>query len=406
MMEAVRRSTGEVFHAGHWWVLFLTVFLTVVVWLLRPSTAQAGQVTQVSVSASPRQGTPVTVTVAATPPCGAIEINFDDGTVTTFPVVTLPLVKTHTYARAGAVTIAASGRSGCLGLVKTSVNVLAPLGQSGSGTFQVITRRPDLNPSLAGSLTTASAVQDLPYAVSVRNDGTGVATNVVVRATLPREVNFLNVAQSTLGTCTPSGQPGAQVVTCSGATLAAGATGRVRITARPIVGLADNTRILFSVAVDPANTISESNETNNTAFIVTVLRAVSDLEIASVTVTKQPLTNPPTCSPNTTVRVRVTNNGPAQSAATVLGVTWTSGISLDPCADGSSCVEAACITGARPRTGCFGQCAVPGLFPGTGTDIVFRVHRFSELSVLGTVTLDPLQQINDPNRGNNVRQIQ
>src|SRR5882724_8620398 len=84
--------------------------------LLLASAAEAGLVTQVTLSpASPvAPGTAVTVTVDATAPCGAIEINFGDGgAAQTFPIITLPLHQAHTYKTAGTFTITAKGQANC-----------------------------------------------------------------------------------------------------------------------------------------------------------------------------------------------------------------------------------------------------------------------------------------------------
>ena len=90
-----------------------------------PSTVSAAQVTQVTLSPASLvgPGTTVAVVVAATAPCGAIEINFGDGTDQTFPVSTLPLSKTHAYAAAGTFTVTAKGQGNCTGQVTTTLQV-------------------------------------------------------------------------------------------------------------------------------------------------------------------------------------------------------------------------------------------------------------------------------------------
>src|SRR5260221_312915 len=93
-----------------------------------PWAASAGQVTQVTLSpASPvAPGTAVTVTVDATAPCGAIEINFGDGgAAQTFPIITLPLHQAHTYKTAGTFTITAKGQANCTGQQTTTLQVAA-----------------------------------------------------------------------------------------------------------------------------------------------------------------------------------------------------------------------------------------------------------------------------------------
>jgi hypothetical protein len=93
--------------------------------VLAPSIAQAG-VTGVTVSPSaPTVNQPAMVTVTGTNPCGAVEINFGDGEVTTFPLQTpgLPFTATHTWTTSGPKTVTAKGQGNCTGQVMASIQV-------------------------------------------------------------------------------------------------------------------------------------------------------------------------------------------------------------------------------------------------------------------------------------------
>ncbi len=71
-------------------------------------------------------GTSVAVTVTgASQACGSVQVDFGDGTVTTYnvPAQTLPLVVTHPYAAAGIYTVIARGQTPCLGTISTPVEV-------------------------------------------------------------------------------------------------------------------------------------------------------------------------------------------------------------------------------------------------------------------------------------------
>ncbi len=92
----------------------------------------AGRVT--GVSAAPQgeaAGTSVSVTVTGPAyACGAIEVDFGDGTVTPYPIASphlLPKVVTHMYATAGLYTIVARGQEGasgpCYGAVSAPLEV-------------------------------------------------------------------------------------------------------------------------------------------------------------------------------------------------------------------------------------------------------------------------------------------
>jgi hypothetical protein len=93
------------------------------------TAATANAFTITGVSASPRTtvvGTPVTVTVTGTKPCGAAQINYADGTDITYPLSGLPMTQTHVYDKPGTYTITARGMGNCDGEATTSVTVSAP----------------------------------------------------------------------------------------------------------------------------------------------------------------------------------------------------------------------------------------------------------------------------------------
>jgi hypothetical protein len=98
--------------------------LLVALGVLTPSILQAG-VTGVTVSPpSPTVNQSATVTVTGTNPCGAVEINFGDGDVTTFPLQTgLPFTTTHTWTTIGQKTVAAKGQGNCTGQASSSIQV-------------------------------------------------------------------------------------------------------------------------------------------------------------------------------------------------------------------------------------------------------------------------------------------
>jgi len=115
----------------------VAILILTLAWLAalpRAAALQGGEVTQVTFSpASPvAPGTTVTVTVAATRTCGAIEISFGDGAVQTFTILTpLPLKRTHTYLNRGMFTVIARGgtvRGGdnCGGSVSRVLQVVDP----------------------------------------------------------------------------------------------------------------------------------------------------------------------------------------------------------------------------------------------------------------------------------------
>jgi uncharacterized repeat protein (TIGR01451 family) len=393
-----------------------------------------GHVTDVSVSPSPTRGTPLTVTVFATPPCGTIQIDFGDGTTVNVPGTPLPVQQTHTYTQAQVFTLLARGQTGCGGQVQHSVSVATPLGSTGTGVINTqpapsgpprasipplpSLAKPDLVADLAGSPTTATFGTDVSYAVAIRNVGNASASNFFVTMQLPREVDFVRADNNTIGSCErlpPPGSVGGALVKCTRTNpLNAGSVANALIVTRPITGLGDNTTLRFAVLVDPNNAVAESNENNNVVQFSTLLHVGVDLAITSITVDRasSPSRSQSVCSDhaNTTVRVHVVNSGPGGSLATKLGLAWVSAISSgsadSDCPSGTSCSGGACVPGAPSTSGCFESCDIPSLLPNTGADVVIRVLRNGEPSDLGVATIDPSHLLNDPNRANNVRHVQ
>jgi Bacterial Ig domain len=68
-------------------------------------------------------GQTVTVTAYGTNPCGAINLQFGDGSGQYFPIVQVPVTWTHTYATAGVKTITAAGMGNCSGQVSATVTI-------------------------------------------------------------------------------------------------------------------------------------------------------------------------------------------------------------------------------------------------------------------------------------------
>ena len=78
-----------------------------------------------AVPASVVTGQPSTITVSGSPVCGAIEINYGDGTGQVYPITGLPFSQAHAWSTAGSKTITATGHGDCGGVVTTSLTVTA-----------------------------------------------------------------------------------------------------------------------------------------------------------------------------------------------------------------------------------------------------------------------------------------
>ena len=102
--------------------------LTVVALLSAGADAAAqsrGVVTGIRVSdAEVVAGTPITMTIAGSNPCGAVFIDQRDGTAVTYPIERVPTTQSYTYTRPGTYRIIARGTGNCDGEVVTDVTVL------------------------------------------------------------------------------------------------------------------------------------------------------------------------------------------------------------------------------------------------------------------------------------------
>jgi plastocyanin len=97
-----------------------------IVWLLVSGTqgAQRGAVTTATLSASTvPAGTPVTISVTGRNPCGAVHIDWGDGTAITYPIVDLTANQTHTYQKPGKYAIVARGMGNCDGATTVHLRV-------------------------------------------------------------------------------------------------------------------------------------------------------------------------------------------------------------------------------------------------------------------------------------------
>src|SRR5688500_9402423 len=88
--------------------------------------AQQGTITAVTVSANKvRAGTSITATVSGSAGvCGAVEINWGDGDVVTYPTSYLPVKQEHVYRAGGTYTVRARGIANCGGDAATRVEIL------------------------------------------------------------------------------------------------------------------------------------------------------------------------------------------------------------------------------------------------------------------------------------------
>ena len=249
-------------------------------------------------------------------------------------------------------------------------------------TVNVVTRA-DLDVNLTGApgLFTTQVAPNLVYVVTVKNTGDREAPNLLVRSTLPKDVAFVKVEENQLGTClqNSSDSSGALQVNCTLSSLPAGANRHVRIIGKIIGSIPDGTQVTFAANVDPNKTVPERNDTDNTAFMITTVRAPSDLQISGNAIslaTGRGSIFDVGDSFALELHLTVKNNGPFASPPTIVRTGWPSGFTR--------------------RTGCFDVCDVPAIAPGQSVQISMAAdHHFRSGFVDITSTVDPDQRLFD-----------
>jgi hypothetical protein len=100
--------------------------LAVVLFVTLPFGGQRGAIDRVTTSTqSVAVGGPVSITVTGTNPCGAVRLNYGDGTeAITHPLTQVPATIQYTYQRPGNFEIRAEGMGNCDGVASTKVRVI------------------------------------------------------------------------------------------------------------------------------------------------------------------------------------------------------------------------------------------------------------------------------------------
>ena len=118
----VRRESSSIGAA----LTSLTIFLFVVLAASMEVEAATG-ITGVQVNPpAPQLNTSTTITIAGSPPCGGLQIDFGDGEKKDMVRVAFPVTVPHTFQKAGTFTVTAKGTSGCAGQASAVVTVKPP----------------------------------------------------------------------------------------------------------------------------------------------------------------------------------------------------------------------------------------------------------------------------------------
>ncbi|BAY63876.1 CHU large protein [Calothrix brevissima NIES-22] len=135
------------------------------------------------------------------------------------------------------------------------------------------TGQPDLTISQTDSPDPVAIGGALTYTLSVTNTGNANASGVDVQYTLPTGVNFLSAAGTGFTFTQSNG-----VVTFTGGSINAGSSALLTVTVQTT---APGTLTSGTAVVDPSNSITESNEANNTAGSITTTVASGNASLVT-----------------------------------------------------------------------------------------------------------------------------
>ncbi len=182
-------------------------------------------------------------------------------------------------------------------LANNSATVQTTVGLSTTADLS-ITNANTPNPVIAGN--------NITYTVVVTNNGAAAASTVAFSEAIPANTTFVSATPSPATGWTCSAVSG--TLTCSNATLAAGASATFTVVVTVASGTASGTVITDTANV--SSTTTDPNPNNNSATVTDVVATATqaDLSVASA---EAP--NPVTDGNNITYTQGVTNNGPAAS---------------------------------------------------------------------------------------------
>lgn len=134
--------------------------LLIVLVTVSDAAAQRGVVNGLSITPATSQvGATISATVSGVNPCGAVFVDWGDGTAVTHPISELPTTRTHTYAAPGNYSVTARAMGNCDGEAAGTVRINpTPAGS---------TRR-----ELAAFSVSSPGIAGQPVTMSLRGEGT------------------------------------------------------------------------------------------------------------------------------------------------------------------------------------------------------------------------------------------
>lgn len=271
-----------------------------------PANANAGSnITWTITVTNNGANTAANTSLTDTLPAGTTFVSFVQNTGPAFNCSgTSSITCTNAAFAAGAsatFTLVASTSPSATGTVSNTANVTTTTGDTNSGNDTST-----VNTTLASSAdvavtksgpATAVQNQDVAYTIGVTNNGPSDAQSVSLTDTIPPQATFVSMVQNTGPAFNCSGTT---TVTCSIATLAAGASATFTLTVHTTASVSGGMVNTANVS----STTSDPNPANNSAS------AATNLLTADVAITKNGSPATVAAGSNVTWTIVVTNNGP------------------------------------------------------------------------------------------------
>jgi len=229
-------------------------------------------------------------------------------------------------------------------------------------TQTLVTTQADLGITKTDSPDPVIAGQNLTYTIVVENNGPSDAQNIVVNDVLPTGTSLVSTNDQASGfSCTNTNG----AVSCTRATLAAGASGTIVLVVKVapyVTGSLTNTATVASSTADPGPTANSSTTTTTVDTL------------ANFTITKAPIQPMVAAGDNVTYTINVTNNGPSDAKDVVITDEWGAGEYQFISVEGTGLLTNTCTGANAPPK--IVTCS-PGDFPAGATasvKVTFKVN--------------------------------
>jgi uncharacterized repeat protein (TIGR01451 family) len=232
---------------------------------------------------------------------GTGSINCSGSTLASGASVSMPLtVKVNPGTTVGTTitatpTVASSSREPYL--PNNTASISATVVAAGSGDVAV---------TISNSPNPVSPAENYTYTVGATNNGPAAAANVSVTVPLPAGTNFQSLSVPAGWACGTPGVGASGTITCTIASLAAGASATFSPVVEVNPATAAGTTLTCNAAIATTSTDSIASNNNATATNLVVARTSADVGIVK---TDSP--DPVSVGEFITYRLTVTNNGPA-----------------------------------------------------------------------------------------------